>query len=186
MQEPHFERRIPSCQELQSAVAPYGNPIPNSTLISQPITKLSFAKWLSRLAALWRTLKKLSQNFLDLALSIPFLKRLQAQGKAKVGKVIGSMEKGIAAAQIATPPTGSYEGVDLKIIPKYLSFRAALIRNQLTHQYVILVLSVLLVAHFVASRIEIYSLYGKLRVLNPCLIAMLQMRPWNTWVNWEI
>ena len=77
--------------------------------------------------------------------------------------MIGAMEKGMQAAQVVTPPKGTFEGVDLKILPKYISFRAALIRNQLTHQYMILILSAFFVIHYISSRIEIYSLYGKLR-----------------------
>lgn len=77
--------------------------------------------------------------------------------------MIGSIEKGIAAAQIASPPQGTYEGVDLKILPKYICFRAALLQSKLTQQYIILFLSVLLIAYFIISRVEVYSLNGKLR-----------------------
>ena len=88
--------------------------------------------------------------------------------------MIGAMEKGIQAAQVVTPPKGSYEGVDLSVLPKYISFRAALIKNQLTQQYIILVLAALLLVHFIATRVEIYSLYGKLRAKEYILAPGVQ------------
>ena len=95
--------------------------------------------------------------------SVTRLEKLRAKLKGKVIEMIGAMEKGMQAAQVVTPPKGTFEGVDLKILPKYISFRAALLRNQLTHQYLILILSAFFVVHYISSRIEIYSLYGKLR-----------------------
>lgn len=83
--------------------------------------------------------------------------------KRRVAEMIGAMEKGIEAAQVAVPPVGTYEGVDLKTLPKYICFRAALLHNKLTLQYITLALSGLLLAQFAISRTEIYSLYGKLR-----------------------
>lgn len=77
--------------------------------------------------------------------------------------MIGPIEKGIEAAKFSKPAEGAFEGVDLRVLPKYVSFRAALLRNQLTQQYVIGILSLILVVHYVISRVEIYSLYGKLR-----------------------
>ena len=118
--------------------------------------------------------KKLVQSLARFISSIPLLKYLQTKGREKVKEMIGSMEKGIAAASVAAPPKGSYEGVDLKILPKYISFRAALMHNQLTQQYVILILAVLLVSHFVATRIEMYSLYEKLRAKEYILAPGVQ------------
>ena len=77
--------------------------------------------------------------------------------------MIGPLEKGMEAAKLSTPPEGVYEGVDLSILPKYISFRAALLHNKLTHQYLNLILASLLVVYYGMSRHEIYSLYGKLR-----------------------
>jgi len=77
--------------------------------------------------------------------------------------MVGPIEKGIKAAELAKPPEGSYEGVDLRTLPKYICFRAALLHNKLTLQYVILILSVFLLSHFVVTRKEVYSLYSKLR-----------------------
>jgi hypothetical protein len=77
--------------------------------------------------------------------------------------MIGAAEKGIEAARLTAPPQGAYEGVDLRVLPKYICFRAALLQSKLTLQYVILLLSAGLLAYFVSSRMEIHSLYKKLR-----------------------
>ena len=44
--------------------------------------------------------------------------------------MIGSMEKGIEAAQLTAPPVGTFEGVDLSIMPKYICFKAALLKEK--------------------------------------------------------
>lgn len=77
--------------------------------------------------------------------------------------MIGPIEKGMAAAEVAKAPEGSFEGVDLRTLPKYLCFKAALLHNKLTLQYIILILSGVFVVHYFVARHEIYSLYGKLR-----------------------
>jgi hypothetical protein len=77
--------------------------------------------------------------------------------------MIGPIEKGIEAARVEKPRDGTYEGVDLRTLPKYICFRAALLQNKLTLQYIILILVSALLVHFIASRQEVYSLYGKLR-----------------------
>lgn len=138
-------------------VAPKHKPKP--LLLCQKIANGFFAKGLKLFSFLGKLLKK----FFDAVLSIPIFQKWKLQIKKKVNEMIGAMEKGIEAAQVVTPPKGTYEGVDLKILPKYISFRAALVRSQLTQQYIILILAGLLIAHFIATRIEIYSLYGKLR-----------------------
>lgn len=77
--------------------------------------------------------------------------------------MIGPMEKAMKAVPVQAPPEGVYEGVDLRTLPKYICFRAALLRSKLTQQYVILILAAFIVVSFIASRVEVYSLYGKLR-----------------------
>jgi soluble lytic murein transglycosylase-like protein len=73
------------------------------------------------------------------------------------------MEKGMEAAKLAAPAQGVYEGVDLSVLPKYICFKAALLREKLTLQYAILILTVILGGHFVLTRFEVASLYTKLR-----------------------
>jgi hypothetical protein len=77
--------------------------------------------------------------------------------------MVGSMEKGVEAARLSSPPQGTYEGVDLSVLPKYICFKAALLREKLTLQYAILILTVILGGHFILTRFEIASLYTKLR-----------------------
>lgn len=88
---------------------------------------------------------------------------MKGRWKVLEGEMVGVMQKGVEAAKFTKPSAGVYEGVDLKILPKYISFRAALLHNKLTQQYIILILLGLLVGHFIISRAEMYSLYGKLR-----------------------
>lgn len=88
--------------------------------------------------------------------------------------MIGALEKGIKRAEVSVVPKGTYEGVDLSVLPKYISYRAALLANKLSQQYIILGLSVLLVILFISSRIEIYSLYGKLRMKEYILAPGVQ------------
>jgi hypothetical protein len=88
--------------------------------------------------------------------------------------MIGAMEKGVQAAQIATPPQGVYEGVDLKILPKYICFRAALLQGKLTQQYIILILLGAFVIHYVATRAEVHTLNEKLRTKEYILAPGVQ------------
>lgn len=108
------------------------------------------------------------------ALSVPLLAKLQLKLKTKVAEMIGSMEKGMQAAQVVSPPKGTYQGIDLKVLPRYISFRAALLQRQMTQQYIILILAVLLAGHFIATRMEIYTLYGKLRAKEYILAPGVQ------------
>jgi len=77
--------------------------------------------------------------------------------------MVGAIEKGIEAAKVSKPVLGVYEGVDLRVLPKYISFRAALLHNRLTLQYVILIVTGVLCVQFLGSRFEIHSLNKKLR-----------------------
>lgn len=77
--------------------------------------------------------------------------------------MVGAMEKGIEAARLVTPPQGSCEGVDLRTLPKYICFRAALLREKMMLQYVVLIVLAAFAGHFALSRFEISSLYTKLR-----------------------
>jgi drug/metabolite transporter (DMT)-like permease len=80
-----------------------------------------------------------------------------------VVEMIGAMEKGIEAAKISTPPAGVYQDVDLSVLPKYISFRAALLKEKLTLQYVIGILVIFFGVYFIVSRMEVGSLYSQLR-----------------------
>lgn len=77
--------------------------------------------------------------------------------------MVGAMEKGIEAARLQAPPQGVYEGVDLRVLPKYICFKAALLRERMTLQFMVAVVLVAFGAHFVLSRYEISGLYNELR-----------------------
>ena len=75
----------------------------------------------------------------------------------------GAMEKGFAVARSKAPPLGEYEGIDLSVLPKYICYRAALLKEKMTLQYVVLALVLLSVGHYATSSFEISGLYKKLR-----------------------
>lgn len=77
--------------------------------------------------------------------------------------MLTAMDKGIKAAEVATPPVGVHGGVDLRILPKFITFKAAMLKSQMTQQFVIAVGVGLLVSSFAISRFEIAKLETKLR-----------------------
>lgn len=77
--------------------------------------------------------------------------------------MLTAMDKGIEAAQVATPPVGVYQGVDLRILPKYIAFKSAMIKQRMTLQYILAIHLAAFGLHFVLSRFEIHNLAAKLR-----------------------
>ncbi|MGE0172445.1 MAG: hypothetical protein AB7T49_06670 [Oligoflexales bacterium] len=77
--------------------------------------------------------------------------------------MIGPLEKGFAAAKLETPPKEVYEGVALSVLPKYICYRAALLKEKMTLQYVVVALLLLTIGHYATSRFETLGLYQKLR-----------------------
>ena len=88
--------------------------------------------------------------------------------------MIGAAEKGIEAARLSVPPEGAYGGVDLRVLPKYICFRAAELRARTTERQVILALLVLLIGNFAISRFEVTQLQGKLRTKEYILAPGVQ------------
>ncbi|MBS1983562.1 MAG: hypothetical protein JST16_05260 [Bdellovibrionales bacterium] len=84
------------------------------------------------------------------------------------------MEKGIAAARMSVPPEGVYGGVDLRVLPRYVCFRAAELRARATERQVIAVLVLLLLGSFAVSRIEVSGLQAKLRAKEYILAPGVQ------------
>lgn len=78
--------------------------------------------------------------------------------------MLTAMDKGIEAAQVATPPVGVYQGVDLRILPKFIAFKAAMLKERLTLQYILVIHLVAFTANFAVSRFEILSLEKRLRM----------------------
>ncbi len=95
--------------------------------------------------------------------------------------MIGSMEKGIEAAQLTAPPVGTFEGVDLSVMPKYICFKAALLKEKVLLKNIILLLIGVFSVYFLISRNEISDLYTKLRekefILAPGVIDFTPASP---------
>lgn len=95
--------------------------------------------------------------------------------------MIGAMEKGIEAAQISSPPSGVYDGVDLSVMPKYLCFKAALLKEKLLLKNLILILVGIFSVYFLVTRNEISTLYSKLRekeyILAPGVVDFTPASP---------
>lgn len=95
--------------------------------------------------------------------------------------MIGSMEKGIEAAQLTAPPVGTFEGVDLSVMPKYICFKAALLKEKVLLKNIILLLLGVFSVYFLISRNEISGLYTKLRekefILAPGVVDFTPASP---------
>ena len=142
-----------------------------------------------------QVIKKLWERFQKGVVLASFhLKRMGQKVKKKLNELgsqmIGPIEKGFKKAEIAIPPTGSYEGVDLSILPKYIAYKSALLREKLTLYYLVSIIGLLFFCHYFATRIEISNLHGKLRekeyILAPGVMdftsASAQMIP-NSYVH---
>lgn len=77
--------------------------------------------------------------------------------------MLTAMDKGIEAAQVATPPVGVYQGVDLRVLPKFIAFKAAMLKQRMTLQYVLAIHLAAFAMNFAVSRYEIHGLEKKLR-----------------------
>ncbi|MGE4233053.1 MAG: TraE/TraK family type IV conjugative transfer system protein [Bacteriovoracia bacterium] len=73
------------------------------------------------------------------------------------------MEKGFAAAQVTQPPVGVYDGIDLRVLPKFICFKAALLKSRMTLQHVLLGVAVLFVGSEIAHSLRTSSLEKLLR-----------------------
>jgi len=107
----------------------------------------------------------------------PLRKKIQSASN----RMIGSMEKGIEAAQLTAPPVGSFEGVDLSVMPKYICFKAALLKEKVLLKNIILLLIGVFSTYFLISRNEISDLYTKLRekefILAPGVVDFTPASP---------
>lgn len=96
-------------------------------------------------------------------------------------EMIGAMEKGIQAAELTLPPKDSFEGIDLRVLPKYLCFKAALKKEKILLQNIIIILLGLFTLYFGISRMEVSGLYSKLRekeyILAPGVIDFTKATP---------
>ena len=95
--------------------------------------------------------------------------------------MLTAMDKGIEAAQVTTPPVGVYRGVDLRVLPKFIAFKAAMMKQRLTLQYILAIHLAAFAMNFVVSRYEIHGLEKKLRekeyILAPGVIDFTAASP---------
>ena len=115
-------------------------------------------RFCSRANTLMSSLKIMLRNWLALKRQ-PLSQNL----KRKVNEMLTAIDKGIEAAQVATPPVGVYKGVDLRTLPKYVSFKAAMLKEKLTLQYILAIHLAAFAASFAMSRYEVHDLQTKLR-----------------------
>ena len=83
--------------------------------------------------------------------------------RRKANEMLTAMDKGIEAAKVTTPPTGVYQGVDLRVLPKFIAFKAAMLKQRMTLQYVLAIHLAAFAMNFALSRYEIHGLEKKLR-----------------------
>ena len=81
----------------------------------------------------------------------------------RMATILGPKEKGIKKEQIKAPPKGTYQGIDLKSLPKFICFKGALIKEKMTLKTVLALILTLFTCHYCSSRLEISSLHKKLR-----------------------
>ena len=95
--------------------------------------------------------------------------------------MIGPMEKGFKAAEIQTVPNGIYEGIDLKILPQYICYKAALIREKTHLQFILLIICCLFATHYCSTKSHVASLTSKLRekeyILAPGVLSFTKASP---------
>lgn len=77
--------------------------------------------------------------------------------------MLTAMDKGVEAALVTTPPVGVYKGVDLRILPKFIAFKAAMLKQRMTLQYILAIHLAAFALNIAFSRIEIHGLEMKLR-----------------------
>ena len=131
-----------------------------------------------KLSIVTSPLKNLFSKNIYMALKLDALKeKLHTIGVT----MIGPIEKGFQRASVESPPQGSYKEVDLRLLPKYISYKAALLREKLTLYYILTAVLLLFVAHYLISRSEISDLYGRLRekeyILAPGVIDFTAALP---------
>ncbi|PIP90398.1 MAG: hypothetical protein COW79_07685 [Bdellovibrionales bacterium CG22_combo_CG10-13_8_21_14_all_38_13] len=77
--------------------------------------------------------------------------------------MIGPKEKGIEKEQVESAVQGIYAGVDLKVLPKYLCYKASLLREKMTLKSIIALVLTLFLFQYCTGRMEVMSLHKKLR-----------------------
>lgn len=78
--------------------------------------------------------------------------------------MIGPIEKGLEAARIQTPKVGTYEGHDLRVLPEFISYKAALIKEKLIWRNISFLMGLMFLLVAIFSGGTISSLNERLRL----------------------
>ncbi len=78
-------------------------------------------------------------------------------------QMIHPMQKGVELARVQTPDPSIIGDLDLRTLPKYICYKAALQKEKTTYQTICLVLLTLLASLFLYSRYEAYQYTSNLR-----------------------
>lgn len=73
-------------------------------------------------------------------------------------KMIDPIKKGAERAKVEVPPIGAYEGVALSTLPKYVSYKAALLKEKALWQNISIVLLLCLIAVMLVNQNQITKL----------------------------
>ena len=77
--------------------------------------------------------------------------------------VLGPMEKGFEAARLQAPPAHVVDGIDLRVLPKFICYKAALVREKVALQFWLGLAVAAFAIVFIGSRWEVSRLISKLR-----------------------
>ena len=88
--------------------------------------------------------------------------------------IIGPMEKGFETAKLQAPPAHIVDGVDLRVLPKFICYKAALLREKVALQFWLAILAAAFLIVFLGSRWEVHSLNTKLRAKEYILAPGVQ------------
>lgn len=75
----------------------------------------------------------------------------------------GPKEKKFSKKKVDLPDDSKNEQLDLSKLPEHISFKAASAREKITYQVILLIVGLIFCTHYYASKIEIASVYKKLR-----------------------
>jgi len=88
--------------------------------------------------------------------------------------LIGPMEKGFETARLQAPPDHVVDGVDLRILPKFICYKAALLREKVALQFWLALVGAAFIIIFLGSRWEVSHLNAKLRAKEYILAPGVQ------------
>lgn len=125
----------------------------------------------------------LKMLFFPLRVMKKALKKKRREILMREDGMIGPKEKGLSKDDVS-PPLEDFkmlESIDIRRLPRYISYRAALLREKLQLQYVVLILSSLFAVYFAVSRYEVMRLYERLRekeyILAPGVMDFIPASP---------